>query len=224
VAAQGNDVYIGGVPAYSTLGWFADPILNTFVNYPSVEVARIIFHELAHQVVYVKGDTEFNESFAVTVEREGLSRWIASHGSAGDRATVEHMSRYREGFVALIQRYRGRLDELYRSGLAPQAMREAKLAAFAGMHADYTALKAQWGGYAGYDRWFAQPPSNALLASINLYSGKVPAFEALLAQCDHDLPRFYAAVKAIAREAKAARDARLAELAKAGVGARSGTL
>lgn len=213
-ADEGNDVYVGGVPAYSTIGWFADPVLNTFVNYPPVEIARIIFHELAHQVVYVKGDTVFNESFAVTVEREGLRRWLVAHGSDQDRRTVAARRTQRADFVALVQQYRGKLDALYKQGrdegTAPDALRAAKQRTFAAMREDYAALKARWGGYAGYDPWFAAPPSNARLASVNLYSEKVPAFEALLKQQGRDLPKFYEAVKALAREDKATRDARLA--------------
>ncbi len=209
-AAQGNDVYVGGVPAYSTLGWFADPVLNTIVNYPAVELARIIFHELSHQVAYVKDDTVFNESFAVAVEREGIKRWIAKHGTAQDRQLFESRERYRADFIALVQTYRTRLDVLYRQRIAPQAMRESKQRLFDDMQRDYGKLKASWGGYAGYDRWFAQTPNNALLASVAIYTQRVPAFEAILREQGSDLPKFFAAVKALARLDKAARDAALA--------------
>ena len=225
VAKQANDVYVGGVPAYSTIGWFADPVLNTFVNYPAVEIARIIFHELAHQVVYVKGDTVFNESFAVTVEREGLRRWLAANGSNGgdeDRRMVEAMRTHRDDFVALVRHYRVKLETLYKNGrdnnTAPEAMRAAKAQMYAAMRDDYASLKTKWGAadsHAGYDAWFAAPPSNARLASVNLYSEKVPAFEALLEQQGRDLPKFFEAVKALAREGKAVRDARLDAMVKA---------
>ena len=125
-AKTGNDVFVGGVPAYSTLGWFSDPVLNTFVHYPPAELARIVFHELAHQVVYVKDDTVFNESFAVVVEREGLRRWLVVHGSEADRDTHERMQRYRADFVALIQAQRAKLDTLYAKGGTPETLREAK--------------------------------------------------------------------------------------------------
>jgi predicted aminopeptidase len=221
-AARGHDVYVGGVPAYSTLGWFADPVLNTFVHYPAVELARIIFHELSHQVVYVKDDTTFNESFAVAVEREGLRRWIARHGGGEDQKTVARLQTYRDGFRALIQTYRARLDALYRQRMAPEAMREAKQRVFAEMLADYQGLKASWGGFAGYDRWFAQPPNNALLASVAIYTQHVPAFEAMLREQGNDLPKFYAAVQALARLDKPARDAALKRYA--GESAAAGTL
>lgn len=208
-ASQGHDVHVGGVPAYSTLGWFADPVLNTFIHYPAAEVARLIFHELSHQVVYVKDDTVFNESFAVTVEREGLRRWIARHGADQDRQRVARMQDYRKGFLALIEAYRDRLGKLYQQRIAPEAMRAAKRQLFAQMQRDYGALKSSWGGYAGYDRWFAQAPNNALLASVSIYTQNVPAFEAMLAEHGGDLPRFYAAVRALARLDKAAREVAL---------------
>lgn len=206
-AADGHDVYVGGVPAYSTLGWFADPVLNTFLNYSPVALARIIFHELSHQVVYVKDDSVFNESFAVAVEREGLRRWIALHGNPQDRQTYEQNQARRAEFIGLVQRYRTRLDALYRQGGAPQAMRAAKQRLFDEMRRDYEKLKTSWGGFAGYDRWFAQAPNNALLASVAIYTQRVPAFEAMLREQGSDLPKFFAAVKALAQRDRAARDA-----------------
>ncbi len=206
-AADGHDVHVGGVAAYSTLGWFADPVLNTFVHYPPVELARIIFHELSHQVVYVKDDTEFNESFATAVEREGVRRWIAKHGSTSDQQTFDLMQTRRADFIALVQRYRAELDALYQRRSAPEATRAAKQQLFADMQRDYAKLKVSWSGFAGYDRWFAQTPNNALLASVALYTQQVPAFEALLREQGHDLPRFFAAVKALAQQDRVARNA-----------------
>jgi len=208
-AAGGRDVHVGGVPAYSTLGWFADPVLNTFVNYPAVEIARIIFHELSHQVVYVRDDSVFNESFAVAVEREGLRRWLAKHGSEQDRRQFENRQRYRSDFVSLIEAYRSRLDALYRQRIAPEAMRESKQHLFEQMQHDYAGLKASWGGFAGYDRWFAQKPNNALLASVSIYTQRVPAFEAMLREQGGDLRKFYEAVKVLAKLDPAAREAAL---------------
>ena len=208
-AASGHDVYVGGVPAYSTLGWFADPVLNTFVNYPATELARIIFHELSHQVVYVKDDSVFNESFAVAVEREGLKRWLARHGSAPQREAYEKMQRYRADFRALVLDYRERLGALYRERMAPEAMRTRKRQLFGEMRSDYERLKVSWGGFSGYDRWFAQPSNNALLASISIYTQRVPAFEAMLREHGGDLPKFFDAVKSLARLDKSARDTAL---------------
>ena len=206
-AALGHDVHVGGVPAYSTLGWFADPMLNTIVNYPAAEVARIIFHELSHQVVYVADDSVFNESFAVTVEQAGVRRWLAAHGSHDDQQAFERRQRYRADFIALVQACRARLDALYREPINPADMRVHKRAVFEELQRDYRALKASWGGFAGYDRWFAQTPNNALLATVSIYTGHVAAFEAILREQGSDLRKFYAAVKALAHLERPARDA-----------------
>jgi predicted aminopeptidase len=198
VQAEGYDVFTGGVPAYSTLGYFPDPVLNTFVNYPDPHLARLLFHELAHQVVYVRDDSVFNESFAVTVEQEGMRRWLDRYGTDADRATSAVIAQRRTEFVNLIETYRQRLDVLYRSGLPAVDLRTRKAALFTELGEDYRKLKESWGGFAGFDRWFAEKPNNALLASIAIYTRKVPAFQALLAREDGDLARFYAAVKALA--------------------------
>jgi predicted aminopeptidase len=209
LAAEGNDTYVGGVPAYSTLGWFDDPVLSTFIDYPEAELARIVFHELAHQVVYLKGDAEFNESFAATVEDEGVRRWLASAGTPAQRAAWEDLSGRRRDFVALVQKYRIRLAAVYSQPGSADEKRAAKKQAFAEMDDEYRALKASWGGFAGYDRFFAQGPNNALLASVATYSEWVPAFRALLAQKKGDLAAFYAAAGELARLEKPERVARL---------------
>ena len=195
---KGYDVYVGGVPAYSTLGWFSDPVLNTFIHYPEAELARLIFHELAHQVLYVRDDTVFNESFAVSVEREGVRRWLARLGDEKQREAFERQQRVRAEFSGLIQDYRKRLDALYRSRLAPDAMRGRKHAILAALEAEYQTLKTGWDGFSGYDHWFEQKPNNAQVASVAIYTQLVPAFEALLKHEGGDLVRFYAAVKALA--------------------------
>jgi predicted aminopeptidase len=213
LAGDGHDVYVGGVPAYSTLGWFADPVLNTFIHYPETEIARLIFHELAHQVAYVRDDTAFNESFAVAVEQEGVRRWLARSGDPARRDEFERGRRVRAEFAGLIQKYRARLDALYRTGIAPDAMRDAKRGILAELASEYRSLKAGWGGYDGYERWFAGPLNNAQLASVAVYSQWVGAFEALLARENASLPRFYLAVRELAELPKAERDAKLRTLA-----------
>jgi predicted aminopeptidase len=220
VAGDGNDVYVGGVPAYSTLGWFPDPVLNTFVHYPEAELARLIIHELSHQVVYARDDTMFNESFAVAVERAGVRRWLAKTGDARQREAFERMQRIRAEFVGLIGKYRGRLEALYRTRLAPEEMRARKRTILGELEAEYRALQKGWGGFAGYDRWFAQPPNNAQIASLAIYTRLVPAFEALLEREGGDLPRFYAAVKALAELPREERDERLRALAPSVAGDR----
>ena len=212
VRAEGFDVYIGGVPAYSTLGWFKDPVLNTFIRYPDAEIARLIFHELAHQVAYAKGDTTFNESFAVTVEEEGVQRWLAAYGTPEQKSAFEQAQVHRQAFMEMVARYCLRLAELYREPLPAEAMRARKVQVFAQMHADYLALKQSWGGFSGYDWWFDQPLNNAQLASVAIYTQLVPAFEALLRSRGGDLPAFYKEVKRLAALPQSDRDAALKQL------------
>lgn len=199
LGARRYDVFVSGVPAYSTLGWFADPALNTFMHYPEAEIARLVFHELAHQVAYVKDDSVFNESFAVTVELEGVRRWLERHGDAQQRRQFEDRSRQRRAFAGLLQKYRERLDALYRTRLAPEAMRARKAAILDEMEREYQRMKVEWGGFAGYDRWFAQKPNNAQIASVVIYTQMVPAFQMLLQRKGGDLSRYYEAVKTLAR-------------------------
>ena len=210
---RGYDVYVGGVPAYSTLGWFDDPILNTFIHYPETEIARLIFHELAHQVVYVKDDSEFNESFATTVETVGVERWIAARGGPTQRATFEQAQERRRDFYAIVLEYRGRLDSLYASDESPDEKRRMKARILEELKEDYARLKAgKWHGYAGYDRWFGQDINNATLASVGIYTRLVPAFRALLAESGDDLTRFYGEVKKLAALPGEARQAQLTRL------------
>ncbi len=212
LAERGYDVYVGGVPAYSTLGWFNDPVLSTFVQYPEAELARILFHELAHQVVYVKDDTMFNESFAATVEEEGVRRWLEREGTPAQRAAYEDTRRRRAEFTALLLKHRGRLAAFYERPGTTEEKREGKRRLFAEMQDEYRALRASWDGFAGYDRLFARGANNALLASVAAYRELVPAFRALLAENRGDLAAFYAAVRELARLDKSERDARLAAI------------
>ena len=212
LAEQGYDVYVGGVPAYSTLGYFADPVLNTFIHYPEAELARLVFHELAHQVAYARDDTVFNESFAVAVEIEGMKRWLARSGDEHAKTGFARRQRIRDDFARLIEKHRGRFEALYRTRIAPEAMRGRKAQILGELEQEYRALKQGWGDYPGYDRWFAQKPNNAQLASIAIYTQRVPAFQALLAREGNDLARFYAAVKELAALPKEQRDERLGAL------------
>ncbi len=196
--AKGDDVAVLGVPAYSTLGWFDDPVLSTFIGLPEVELAGLIFHELAHQVAYVDDDTVFNESFAVTVELAGVDRWLSQHGTPAQREAWAAGQERKRAFLALAARTRGQLDELYSSDAGEAAKRNGKAQIFAAMRADYARLKAKWGGFSGYDAWLEEPLNNATLVPLATYSVLVPGFQALLADQGGDLERFYAAVKALA--------------------------
>jgi len=194
---EGLDVIVYGVAAYSTLGWFDDPLLSTFIDYPDTQLARLIFHELAHQVVYVRDDSSFNEAFAEVVEEEGVRRWLAATGRQALLERYIAQQARRHAFVELVDEARLRLATLYAGSLDPERMRAAKRAEFARLAARYAALKARWGGYAGYDR-FMRAPNNALLASIATYTRRVPEFRRLFAESNGDFAAFYARVRALA--------------------------
>ncbi|MDQ2917422.1 MAG: aminopeptidase [Casimicrobiaceae bacterium] len=212
--AAGDDVYVGGVPAYSTLGWFDDPVLSSFVSWPETEIARLIFHELAHQLLYVKSDTVFNESFAVTVEEAGLARWLASRRDSQLTKLATRADRMRSVFRQLVGTTRAKLVEIYASNASDDDKRHAKTEIVAAMKAAYESAKAGEPGLSGYDRWFAQQPNNAALAAIGLYTDRVPAFRELLHEANDDLPTFYARVRDLADRPKRQRDAQLDALAK----------
>jgi predicted aminopeptidase len=208
---EGLEVNVYGVPAYSTLGWSnwlgGDPLLSTFVRWPEGELARLIFHELAHQVAYAADDTAFNESFATAVERLGSQRWLATRPAA--RAEYERQSRRREDFRALMQRQRERLQALYASALDDGAKRSRKAELMVQWRAEYETLKRdRWGGFAGYDGSIARA-NNASFAVQAAYNDGVPAFEALFERQGRDFTRFYAEVQRLAALPKAERRAAL---------------
>ncbi|WP_291145263.1 aminopeptidase [Hydrogenophaga sp.] len=213
------EVAVYPVPAYSTLGWMnwagGDPLLNTFIQYPEGELARLVFHELAHQVLYVKGDTAFNESFATAVERLGVQRWLAEASTPAARAEYLAFDQRRQSFRRLSGQLRSRLQAIYDDPALNDATKtERKHAAMAGFRHDYAQLKAFWGGYAAYDPWVARV-NNALLGSQGAYDQYVPAFEALFAAQGHDFARFYDAVRALAERPAAERLAALQALTPA---------
>ena len=205
----GTDTYVGGVPAYSTLGYFNDPVLNTFLRFGDQEVAHIIFHELAHQLVYAEGDSAFNESFATTVENEGMHRWLSRSAAPEQLRDFEQQQERKARFYRLVADTRDKLRAIYVSSLAPDSKRLAKMEVIAEMKLTYADLKVSWGGYGGYDQWFNQPLNNAALGSVILYTQWVPAFQTLLEQEGGSLPRFYLRVAALAHLPKTERSASL---------------
>lgn len=209
--AEGDDVQVGGVPAYSTLGWFDDPLLSTFINYSDAELARMVFHELAHQVVYVPGDSRFNESFAMSVEEAGVQLWMDRYGDEAMRRNYAQYMTRRGDFLALLQSHRKLLEANYARKASAQRKRAEKARIFASLQRDYQLLKISWGGYAGYDRWFAEPLTNAHLASIATYNDFLPGFRTMLA-ASRTFPKFYAAVQTLAQQDKASRDQVLEQL------------
>lgn len=209
--ADGLDVFVAGIPVYSTLGWFDDPVLNTFIGYPEAELVGLIFHELAHQVVYVPGDTVFNESFATSVEEEGVRRWFERANNTAAYAEYQQAQARKQAFIALLVRTRDRLAAVYGQAESNQQRKLAKTRILEQANQDYAVLKQGWGGYAGYDKWFTDGPfNNAKLLSATLYADRVPAFRALRSQAA-DLPRFYEMVRALAQLPMPEREARLAE-------------
>jgi predicted aminopeptidase len=189
---EGYDVHVGGVLAYSTLGWLDDPLLSTFIGFPDAQVARLVFHELAHQLVYAKGDTTFNESFAVVVEEEGVRRWLDAEGRPADLERFNAGQARRREFAARIKETRERLAAIYRSSLPRDAMLEQKRGEFERLRASYPqAVPAE--------------PNNAFLVSVALYNELVPAFERLLAEAG-SLEKFYARVRELAATERSSRD------------------
>lgn len=190
---QGMDVSIGGVEAYSTLGWFNDPIMSSMMSWGDERLATLIFHELAHQRFYVKDDTEFNESFASFVEQEGTRQWRAARGLA---PASESALKQRDQFIQLILDTRKRLEHVYAQPLAAEAMRQAKAGEFERLRSDYRQMRdSQWGGDKRYDAWINLPLNNARLLPFGLYDQWVPAFAALFRQEGGDWVKFYAAVE-----------------------------
>jgi predicted aminopeptidase len=218
--AEGLEVSVYGVPAYSTLGWMnwlgGDPLLSTFVDYPDGELARMLFHELSHQVLYVADDTVFNESFATAVERLGGEDWLAQQASPQARADYLVFNTRRQQFRALTRATREKLQQIYLKNNA-QALTEidlkaTKSAAMRDFKNTYDILKASWGGFSGYDTWVAQA-NNAAFGAQAAYDDLVPGFESLFEREGRNWPRFFEAVKQLSRQDKALRAEQLRQLA-----------
>jgi len=211
LARDGDDVYVAPVAAYSTLGHFDDPVLSTMLAYGDVELAGLIFHELAHQVVYVAGDSAFNEAFATTVELEGVRRWLATLGRPEELATFQRSRARVESVVSLMVATRQRLEQLFASGMPADRMREAKAREFERLRADYEALRARWPAGVNLDPMLGAELNNARLVAVSTYEQCVPGFTRLLAEAGGDLPRFYRAVKAVSRKPAEERGALLCD-------------
>ena len=203
---EGYDVYIGGAIAYSTLGWFDDPVLSTFISLSKPDTAALIFHELAHGILYVKDDTAFNESFATAVAQEGLRRWQTSVNDpmGYEKWLIRH--RQRRKFTALISKYRARLVGLYESDLPLTAKRRQKAALLTQMRAEFGDLKTEDRGMAAYEGWFNYPLNNAQLISVSTYHNWVPAFGRMLSESGGNLEDFYLKCARLAKKEPAERD------------------
>ena len=222
---KGLDTHTGGVSAYSTLGWFKDPILNTFVFDREPDLAETIFHELGHQQVFARGDTDFNEAFATTVGEEGTRRWLCSKGDAAAYEQYRGQLRRNDEFVHLVMATRERLQLLYgdertaaglvqatskKNEVPREEMRRQKQVIFDDLLKQYAHLKESWGGVSEYDEWFAKGLNNAKLNSVAAYYDLVPGFERLLAQNGGDLEKFYDAARRLSKLSMKERHAWLA--------------
>jgi predicted aminopeptidase len=202
---KGYDVHVGGIRAYSTLGWLDDPVLNTFIGFSEIQLARLIFHELAHQIVYVRDDTEFNESFATMVELEGTSRWLASNGTSEQQDTFDAGQKREIIFTELVLKYRERLKKLFSSGANDSDKRISKSYIFTELREEFSQLKDADKALSSYDQWFELQMNNALLSTISTYTNHVPEFRSLLAQQGGDMELFYSAVRDIGKLTKSDR-------------------
>ncbi|MFO1478508.1 MAG: aminopeptidase, partial [Verrucomicrobiota bacterium] len=226
---QGYDVFVGGVEAYSTLGWFEDPVLNTFLDQPEPEVAEVLFHELAHQKLFAAGDTDFNEAFATTVGQEGARRWLAATGQTNLLARYETSLRRNRQFAQLVLSARRTLESAYgdtrdENGKVraaahppgpPERVAQEKQQILDQLRSDYATLRAGWNGSAGYDEWFGPGLNNAKLNSLANYYELLPGFEELLELDAGNLDWFYGSVKLLAEMPKKERHAKLRALAAA---------
>jgi len=197
LAAKGFDVVVGGVAAYSTLGKFNDPVISSMMNWDDVELVGVLFHELAHQVLYVKGDTGFNESFATAVEEFGVLRWLESRGQVDDIAAYRKSRQLRQDLMSLVADARVELDDLYASDLDDKAMRRQKETRLHSLGEDAAGL-LQRNGRDG-TKWLNGELNNARLVSMTLYEGRLPEFRTLLDQCEQRIECFYDESRALAR-------------------------
>ncbi len=237
LAARGSDVFVGGVPAYATLGWFDDPLLNTLLMDDDYQVAATLFHELAHRQYYLPGDAAYNEGFATFVEQEGLRRYLVARGDTASLCAFAERTRRREAVLALLDALRGRLDAIYAGGGDDEARRADKRHAIDEARASYLELRASWPGPPWFDGWFglrvpgqgeapvlvdATLPNNASLAALASYEDRVPAFAAMLAEAGGDLRAFYARVADLGATGDERREAVLDAYAAVGAGLSGG--
>lgn len=198
LAREGWDTAVLPVPAYSTLGWFSDPLPSTVIGWSLPDIAGLVFHELAHESLYISGDSAFNEGYATVIEREGVRRWMQRRGSAEQRRERELADRRRQTFLELLAQTRVRLEALYASDVEHGELLRQKASILQELRDRYPQLKQSWGGYTGYDRWFVRPLNNAHLASIDTYHALEPAFRQILKQVDGDMAAFHAECRAMA--------------------------
>ncbi|MFK7849525.1 MAG: aminopeptidase [Akkermansiaceae bacterium] len=193
---QGFEVHLGGTDAYSTLGFFHDPILNTFVDYPEIDFAETIFHELTHRRIFVKGDTTFNESLANAVAEEGIRRWLISKGRTGELDDYEERLIRRRDFYQQIEITKTQLEQLYASKLPEEDMRKRKQDILKELKKRADELQRRWGGKQ-LEEWLKIELTNAHLLSLATYNEQIPRFRKLLSDCGGDFRAFFEKVEKV---------------------------
>lgn len=196
---KGLQVYGAGAIAYSTLGWFRDPLTSAMLQGDELWLAELLFHELVHRRFYLKGDTRFNESLATAVAREGLRRWLAAEGDPAQITVLTERDQARQAFLALVADARKELDQLYRAGLTAAQMRQAREQVIAGLRRRYAEARQALPALAGYADWFAGPLNNAQLNMVSDYHDQVPLFDATLLACGGDWQCFWREVERLAK-------------------------
>lgn len=194
--AQANDVMVRGVRAYSTLGWFDDPLLSSMLEHGNMALAEVMFHELAHQIIYVKNDTVFNEAFATAVGQLGVKQWLRDTRPE-KLPKYEQALKRQDQFLELLRQTSDSLRAMYISDISDDEKRIRKKEILTLLKARYAALRESWDGFRGYDRWFETPVNNARLVSVAVYRDRVPDFLRLFESCGKDFSRFYSAVKSM---------------------------
>lgn len=200
--ARGDDVAIGGVATYSTLGHLPDPVFEPMLGWRETRLVGTIFHELAHERLYIAGDSEFNEAFASVVEEEGVRRWLEASGRVAELQAFALAARREAEFAELLRESRQKLSGLYQSGIPVADMRIEKQREFGRLKFSYEQLRKRWGGYGGFDGWFARSLNNAHLASVATYRDCMPGLRRELAAANHVLPEFYARLESSRGQAR----------------------
>ncbi len=199
LTSKGYDVYVAGISAYSTLGWFRDPVLSTFIHRADLQLATLLFHELAHQLLYVKGDTAFNESFATLVAQEGIKRWLAAQDNSAAYQIFLANQEKEISFVELVGKYRDKLVQLYTVELPDTKKREQKQQLLTELKIEHEQLRQSWDGVSDYQHWFSQDLNNAQLNTVATYFNWVPALQSMLEADNYDLNEFYRSCQELAK-------------------------
>jgi predicted aminopeptidase len=209
LSRQGLDVYVAGVPAYSTLGWFDDPLLSSMLDRGEIVTASYIFHELAHQQFYLKGDGAFNEAFATAVEEIGVLDWLHNQDRNQDKQRYDDWLLQKSIFSEFVKNSRDEFETLYQQEYDLQKMKVEKEILIAEMRRRFTDLSSENKHIARYSKWMSGPLNNAQLGAISLYRELVPAFRRIFGLCGNDFEKFYSYVETIAKLSEEQRETTL---------------